>query len=88
MTRLEVGRGVEAVQEQGLRLLTRSTRSKCFLSVAMNCSDSSSKMTNDKVILIITMLVLLEINDNQDICRQDAYGDIIMGYGARSRQVK
>ena len=54
----------------------------------MNCSDSSSKMTNDKVILIITMLVLLKINDNQDICRQDAYGDIIMGYGARSRQVK
>ena len=31
MTRLEVGRGVEAVQEQGLRLLTRSTQSKCFL---------------------------------------------------------
>ena len=27
------------------------------------------------------------VETTQRFCRQDAYGDIIMGYGARSRQV-
>ena len=29
----------------------------------------------------------MNVEITQRFCRQDAYGDIIMGYGARSRQV-
>ena len=64
------------------------------MNVDINCIDSE----NDFVMLEISeitlvcagtimMIMMTENNDNQVLSRQDAYGDIIMGYGMRSRQV-